>query len=83
VILRELREEVLEAVSSTRCGGLVSIADVELQRHRIRGVRFAYAIQRQNAAAAASTTDHCADHGQNHSQPDGPQDPLSYIEPTP
>jgi hypothetical protein len=83
VILCELREELLEAVSPTRCGRLVGIVDVELQRHRIRGVLFTYAIQRQNAAAAASTTDHCPDHGQNHSQPDGPQDPLSHIESTP
>src|SRR5215203_2423820 len=81
VILCELREELLEAIGPTRCGGLVSIGGVELKCHRIRGVLCANAIQRQNAAAA-STTDHCPDHGQNHSQPDGSQDPLSHIEST-
>jgi len=54
-----------------------------LQRHRIRGVLFAYAIQRQNTAAATSTTDHDPDHGQSHGQPKGSQNPLSHVEPFP
>jgi hypothetical protein len=61
---------------------LMGEAVVELYGHRIRCVRCAYPVYRQDAAAATATV-HDPDHDQNQRKTNGPHDPRLHPLPSP